>query len=516
MRYPQIAAAVAAILSTAAMGAAAASTSTEGARLTKPTQPHTTNGTSNGPDAATAQGYTNQVYIGGSSAAAGGLLTYFESANFCAAGYYTEFDTDVTATNYPDFRAVSCASTVAASGLSAGTQVTVYVRPEGGSVIGVLGVYNSSAATPIQVKEMNLANAGCSGSTTKWTCNTGNATIGGTAAANGSSDTWGVTTPSSVTPVYLNIGIADLEPDVFGNPATGATKHIPGGGNMDPILSGAYNFLGNDVSANNLKTVLTQNRILQQVFGYIASKNLNFGATADLPRETLAAIFSGTVTDWNKVNRSDHSGPVAATSTPIVVCNREVGSGTRAETDIWLTGDGCETTYSPTVLKEVAGHAVTAGTVTITEPADNYQTLAEMDCVNGVNNAIGYVSIDNFSKITATVAPSYPNTQSLTVDGVIVNSLNAAIGLYSDTFEAFVTESANDAGNGTIADNIYSNMVTALQTAATTTNSAHVNAIPGIGGNVTGYPPISNQSKGVYVSNFTRQGNSCSPLQKQN
>jgi len=516
MRYPQIAAAVAAVLSATAIGAAAAGTSHEGANLTRPTQPHTTNGTSNGPDAATAQGYTNQVYIGGSSAAAGGLLTYFESTNFCTAGYYTEFDTDVTATNYPDFRAVSCASTVAASGLSAGTQVTIYVRPEGGSVIGVLGVYNSSAATPIQVKEMNLANAGCSGSTTKWTCNAGNATIGGTAAANGSSDTWGVTTANSVTAVTLNVGIADLEPDVFGNPSTGATKHIPGGGNMDPISAGDYNFLGNDVTANNLKTNLTQNIILQQVFGFIASKNLNFGTHPDLPRETIANIFNGSVTDWNKVNRSDGSGPVAATATPIVVCNREVGSGTRAQADVWLTGDGCETTYAPTVLKEVGGHAVTAGTVTITEPADNYQTLAEMDCVNGVNNAIGYVSIDNFSKITATVAPSYPNTQSLTVDGVTPSSFNAAIGLYSDTFEAWLTESANDAGNGTLADNIYTPMVNALQAAATTTNAAHINAIPGKNGNVTGYPPASNQSKGVYVSNFTRQGNSCSPLQKQN
>src|SRR5271154_4187015 len=136
MRYPQIAAAVAAVLSATAMGAATAGTTHENPnRLMRPSA---TNGTSNGPDAATAQGYSNQVYIGGSSAAAAGILSYFESATFCTAGYYTEFDTDVTATNYPDFRAVSCASTAAASGIGSAQQVTVYVRPEGGSVIGVL------------------------------------------------------------------------------------------------------------------------------------------------------------------------------------------------------------------------------------------------------------------------------------------------------------------------------------------------------------------------------------------
>src|SRR5208283_5990532 len=103
MRYPQIAAAVAAVLSAVAMGAAAAGTSHQGPNLIRTgLKPNGTNGTSNGPDAVTAQGYTNQIYIGGSSAAAAGILGYFESANFCTANYYTEFDTDVTATNYPD------------------------------------------------------------------------------------------------------------------------------------------------------------------------------------------------------------------------------------------------------------------------------------------------------------------------------------------------------------------------------------------------------------------------------
>src|ERR1700736_38707 len=396
MRNTQVAAAVAAALAMGSFGMAQATT----------------------PTPAQAAAATHKIYLAGSSAAAAGVLTYLENTVF--GGSYSVFTTPTSAGNLGDFRAVS--GTAAAGQPFAGSTVTVWYRPEGGSVIGVLPVINN-----VSVKQLDMANAGCAqtgtnGTTAAYTC-----TVGGTAAANGTNDTW----TSGVLSHNIDVGVSDLEPGVFGN-LTGTTAAFAGGGNHDLFGTYAAAFTGPDRNVDDLQG-LTHNVVFQQTFGFVASSNLGI---TDLPKEEIAAIFDGLVTNWNKVTTGTNT---ALPSAPIIVCNREIGSATRASADIYLNGTGCNTVGAVNALVELGG---VGG-----QPADNFQTIAELDCVNSHTNAIGYVSVDNFSKVGA--GKSFPNTVALTVSGVTASALNGALGVYNDVYEASLNKNNAASADGT-------------------------------------------------------------------
>jgi hypothetical protein len=472
------------------------------------------------PAQAVASG-TNFIYIGGSSAAASAVLTYLEGAAFCGTNPWSEFDTDTTVAGYPDFRAVSCTVNGAAA-LAAGipnAATTVYYRPEGGSVIGAFAAVNPVTISQLNIPVDCVAAPTVSGANDKYKCNVANAQIGAVSNVNGHNDSW----PNTIK-ATLDIGVTDLEPPVFGNPTIAGTALSPyaANGHSDPVSAGAYSFLGADVSTDTLNS-LTAAPVLQQVFGFIASSNLGI---TDLPKEEIANIFNGTITDWALVNKSNDTLPVTAAHTPIVVCNREIGSGTRAEADIYLTEDGCNGVGSVAPLKEVAGTKVVAGTTTITEPPDNYATLNEIDCVNANPNAIGYVSVDNFAKINATSAPDETNIVALFVTGSgtggatagtgFTSNLNqtAALGTYSDVYEAWVTEAGTASTNGQA---LYG-LIAANVPVGGSVKDAHIDMIPNAGAGDTVTYPLTAYGAApniTYVSEFTRSGNSCTPLAKQ-
>jgi ABC-type phosphate transport system substrate-binding protein len=440
---------------------------------------------------------TVNIYMAGSSAAVNGVLAFIEGSAVCGGTGFSLFTTPTSTPGLPDFRAVSC---TAAAGSFSGETITVWYRPEGGSVVGVFPTYHN-----IGIKQLNISSAGCvlnsqgsNATSAVYSC----ASVAGTTPGNGTDDSFGTGTFAHT----VDIGVSDLEPAVFGNPTIGSTKNWAGGGNDDPVGTYASAFTGADLSVSTLNgATWNHNIVFQQVFGFVVNNNLGI---SDLPKEQIAAIFDGEVTDWSQVpSGTSSTGTVAAASTPIVVCNREIGSGTRGSTDVFLNGDGCDVPGSVIPLADVAGSTVGS----VTEPADNFATLLELDCVNKNPNSIGYASIDNSSKIGA--GTSEPNVKFITVSTVAASQLNGALGVYSYVYEASLNENPANKGTNNNADTFYKSAWQTLQAQATTAKSGQVLAIPGLQSNPTSMPLTQVAPSNEFTSLFTRGGNSCTPLQ---
>jgi hypothetical protein len=465
MRNSKIAAAIATALSLGSFGLAQA---------TEPTP-------------AQASAATHKVYLAGSSAAAAGVLTYLESTVF--GGSYSVFTTPTTAVGQADFRAVSGTPVSGQPFFGSGSTLTVWYRAEGGSVVGVFPVINN-----VSIKQLDIQNASCSltgsnASSAAYNC-TG---VTGTASTNGTNDTWG----GGVLSHNVDIGVSDLEPGVFANTSLGSTNSWAGGGNHNPVGTYSSAFTGTDHSVDDLQAI-NHEIVFQQSFGFIASSNLGI---TDLPREQIAAIFDGLVSNWNQVTSGANAPVVGGAGAQIVVCNREIGSGTRASADIYLNGTGCVSSVG--TLSDFAGAPG--------EPADNFQTIAELDCVNSHSNAIGYVSVDNFSKVGA--GKSFTSAVALTVSGVSGVVPNGGLGVYGDVYEASVNENASASADG---NTFYGALWPALQNVNTTSTSAQITAIPGLQSNTASSPLQTGSPSGVKTSDFTRGaaggGNSCVPL----
>ena len=448
------------------------------------------------PTPSAAQGAAHQIFMAGSSAAANGVVAFLEQT-ICGNTGYSVFTTPTSTPGLPDFRAVSCSP--AANQPFSGSTLTVWYRPEGGSVVGVFPVINNTS-----IKQLSMTAAGCTltssatAATAAYNC-TG---VGGTTPGNGTDDSFGTGTFSH----NVDVGVSDLEPGVFASVTTGSTKAWAGAGNNDPVGTYSTAFTGPDQGVSAAQA-MTHATVFQQVFGFVVSTNL--GITS-LPKEQIAGIFDALVTDWaNVATGATSSATVTATSTPIVICNREIGSGTRAEADVFLNGDGCNGVGTPLALTDVAG--LPFGT--LTEPNDNFQTAAELDCVNRNPNAIGYVSIDNYSKLGTTVAP---NVNSIAVSGTPASQLNGATGVYSDVFEASLNENASASADG---KTWYTDLVPILQAVNTTPKSGQVLAIPGQpAGNTPSLPLQVGSPSTEFTSLFNRgggAGNSCTPLTPQ-
>jgi ABC-type phosphate transport system substrate-binding protein len=474
MRNPQVAAAVAAVLGLGGYGAAQAAAPPTGAQA-----------------AAVPAG--NQVFMAGSSAAANAIINYIETT-VCGGTGWSAFTTPTSSVGQPDFRAVSCTSALA--GLDSGQLVTIWYRPEGGSVVGVFPVVNNTT-----IKQLNMA-TGCTlsggGSTTSTYSCTG---VTGTAPGNGTNDTFGGTVLSH----NVDIGVSDLEPGVFASTTLGGTNAYAGGGNNDPVSSGASpptyaaSLTGGDFGVDTAENYATVT--FQQAFGFIVSANLHTAGVTDLPKWQIKDLFAGSVINWNKVLLGSNAA-VSVSAAP-VICNRELGSGTRAETDLFLWSDGCVSNSGN--LPELQGTSIGGQT----QPNDNFQTIAELDCVNSHSNAIGYVSIDNFAKTAAASSSSFPNVWPITIDTVSAygSAINAATGAYDDWYEASINlnNSASAVGN-----TFYGDIVTALGSLNANVGSSYqVMAIPDNIPANTATAPLTQGSHGVYVNDFTRSGNSC-------
>jgi len=458
------------------------------------------------PSPSQAMAATDKVFMAGSSAAVAGVVTFIESAasGVCGGTAFTQFTTPTSVPGEPDFRAVSCYAQNS-SYFPSGNLVTIWYRPEGGSVVGVFPVYNN-----VKINQLNMS-AACSVASNLVASNATSAVysctgVVGSTPANGTDDSFSV----GVFATNVDIGISDMEPGIFGSITCGSTHAWGGGGNNDPTnpaltYSGstptyASAFTGPDICVSNLQGSSWQHTtIFEQVFGFLVNTALGI---SDLPKEQLTAVFDGTVTDWKNVaTGASSSGTVSSSSNPIGVCNRELGSGTRASTDVFINGDGCDT----------VGGAVSS--VPETGAEDNFATALEIDCVNSHANAIGYVSIDNYSKLG--VSP-YPNTKAITVSGITASQLNAATGVYSYVYEASINKNNSASADGNA---FYTAIVPILQNVNTTAKSGQILAIPGQPSSNSASIPLQVGSPSTeYTSIFKRNGaggNSCQPLQDQ-
>jgi hypothetical protein len=439
----------------------------------------------------------NQVYIAGSSAAANAIINYVEST-VCGGTGYSAFTTPTNAVGLPDFRAISCTS--AAGQIDAGQLVTIWYRPEGGSVVGVFPVINNVAIKQLNIATANCTTAATTQATAAYSCNG----VAGTTPGNGTNDSFG---PAGVIAHNVDIGVSDLEPGVFANPAIGTTNSWAGGGNNDPVSTGTYAavFTGPDIGVSAAESFASIQ--FGQAFGFVVSANLHAAGVTDLPKWQIANLYSGGYSNWNQVDLSTNAA-VAVNASP-VICNRELGSGTRAETDLFLYSDGCINGSSS--LPDLAGFTIG----TQVEPTDNFQTIAELDCVNSHSNAIGYVSIDNFAKTAANSSSSFPNVWPITIDGVSAypggsagnGALQAALGAYDDWYEASINENSAASAVGKL---FYTNMETAVQQLNVNAGSSYqFMVIPDVVPANTATTPVTVGAHGVYVNEFTRAGNSC-------
>jgi hypothetical protein len=439
------------------------------------------------PTAGQANGAAHKLYVAGSSAAAGAVSALIKGRCAVAADFGAfqsqVFSPAFSPAGTPDFRAFSC--TFAATDPTFPSQlVTVYYRAEGGSVMGVLPVYNN--------KQLNFLDLSAAG-----TCPaaaTGNVVcpVGGSSGVNGIHDSF----PTGVSKHFVEMGVADLEPAVFAST------------NNSPV--GVYDLavIGPPVSASNLQNHFTQSVVAQQTFEIVINNTpANLVGLNNLTRQTVQELLNGNFNDWHTVaaapavaglnsTGAGYAGPqVAAAATPAIVCNREIGSGTRAASSIFFAGDVCST-GAVTPIAEF-------GT-----PADNFATSDELACVDTNPGAIGYVSVDNNSKIGA--GNQFPNVTAVAIDGVLGTNKASASGQYLYNYEMAFTQGASTAASTAAA--LVPSLITAMQTGGTSAQSAQINVLPGIGtpANVSQLPLQQFGAKPIYTSLTSRGGNSCS------
>lgn len=420
------------------------------------------------PALSTAAAAPVSLYVAGSSAAKNGILAALQT-NLCggAANALT-----LSSTGNTNFFAVSC--TVAAStGLSfAGQVATVYYRDEGGSVVGALPIVSSKTIAQLNLSDTTNIPSCASGATA---CAP---TVGGSSASNGTTDTF----TGAVTKKAVQLGITDLEPAVF-----------VGAGDNYPSAYSASVF-GTASPAQMSALSGTSQPLFQQVFGVFV--NVSGGAfgsplptSLSISKAALTNVLQGNVTDWNQVSNTAGSA-VATASDPIVLVNRESGSGSRASAAIYFTGDECS-----------------ASAATIADPAgaagDFFSTGNVLAAANTTTGGVTYASIDNFSTTT------YPNLALVAINGIAPSNLNAATGQYDYWFEATAVPAPSLSGNSLALANF---IISALQTEATAPHLVDVLAIPGLSTNNAALPVSGTASSGaatIYVNQFTRGGSSC-------
>jgi hypothetical protein len=420
------------------------------------------------PSPASAAAPTVGLYIAGSSAAKNAVLAALET-NICGSSFSLFSSTGDT-----NFFAVSC-TPAASTGLPSanGSNIfTIWYRDEGGSVTGALPL-----VTGAQINQLSLA--GATGSAGSYTV-----AVAGSSGTNGIDDSFA----SGVFKAPVQYGITDVEPSA-----------LVGDNYPSAYKTSVYGKATPSQLAN-----LSATTLFDQVFGIFVNTNSTaFSAsetggqgkapgqpnTLNLPKDSITNILQGNVANWNTI--SDTNGnAVTSASLPIVIVNREQGSGSRTATSIFFTDDECSKTA--TSIAESTG-----GT------ADQFSTGNVLSVANGIPGSITYASIDNAG------STSFPNLTLVNINGVVPSQLAAAAGEYGDWFEATGVTGANFSSLSADQQGLINSLTAAFQTQASAPNSADVLAIPGNSTNAAALPISGTLANKIYVNSYTRAGNSC-------
>jgi hypothetical protein len=399
-------------------------------------------------------------------------------------GLANVYDFRASGTGAPDMRAYAC-HTPATGTPVPNKDILVYYRSELGSITGYAPIQNAK-----QIKRLVVSNTVCPASPTIGTSNA--CTVTG----------WDVnhdTCASGCAADTVQLGVADLEPGIL----TGFGAPVAENGNY-PVDASIVAFLGADPNGatGNLGSV---NGISDQVFTFIANSKL--GVT-NLNKQTLASIFNGTYGDWSVVPKADGSGFVTTTSVPIIVCERDQGSGTRASHTVYL-GLNKQCGSAPLAI------AATTSAFCNAVSHECASTGTEISCVasSTQTGAIGYAVNQG------AVAPA--GTTYIAVDGKLPNlgatsapNIVAASGGYDYWYQATMNYSkalqTNTTGLKTLADCLVHRLNDSANLPA---SSASLMADPA---GAVSFPaiPVADPTKPVNVA--TRPNGSCSSPVNQN
>jgi hypothetical protein len=446
------------------------------------------------PTAEGGNGAGKEFWFAGSSAAKNGIKAFITST-FCG-GTLSAWTSSGTG-SVPDFNAWACTAT---AGPTAGSLTIWYYRAEGGSVVGVYPVISNTA---IKYLDLTVANTTCPNVAGGGLC-----IVAGTSSTNGPNDTWGPagvsgsTKASSAPNRAPDLGISDAEPDAFVGANSPYVAAPPAGytaGTFGPAQTQAA-----------LKA-MTHTTIFQQTFGIVVNNSIT---QTTLGRNVVANILQGSYINWNSTPDIASATPgaaIKAASTPIFVCNREVGSGTRTVTDIFFNGDHC--VPGAPAISEGASATV----------HDNYSTGELLTCVqnNGSTNgapagsvAIGYAGVDNNTAAKLGGLAHFVSLDS----GPIPTNYTTAIGATEFAFEA--TANTNTASTNPNAAAIIAAVIPLLQAVGTAPQSLQINAIPAQpAGNTAVLPLQTVGTTPIYTTDFYRGGglgNSCSVMFEAN
>jgi hypothetical protein len=407
------------------------------------------------PTIAQAIAATQTLVIAGSSAAKNSIIAGIEK-DVCGDPGGTNNTLLVSSTGgTKNFFALSCNATSGITGITAGSAVTIYYRSEGGSVVGALPIIAQH-----NIKRLNLSDASCTGTGLTATCS-----VTGTTVTNGPNDSWA----GAVTSDNDDLGVTDVEPGLL----TGA----------DYPTSYASSAFGTATTAQ-MKS-LTSVRLYQQTFGLVVNHVTTALPTPiNLTRESAAAILSGTYSDWHKVPDALTGNPIASSSVPINLVNREAGSGTRTSANTYFLGYQCSSTNA------------------ITGASGQFSTTDELTALNTTAGGIGYASIDQLP------STNFPNLVFATINGVAPSNLAAATGQYDYWYEATLVPNPGSSGATLALSNFLQSDLPKLATAPVLPD---ILAIPGVGGNVATVP-LTSAGTGtvqIYINPYTRNGKSC-------
>jgi hypothetical protein len=319
--------------------------------------------------------------------------------------------------------------------------VIVYYRKEGGSAYGVAPI-----AKGLQIYRL-LVDGSCVGATPTWTC----PVTGWNFALE--------TGAGNIVKATTELGVSDVEPAKF------IGQNWPGG------------YFGAAPTAPQLALITNIKPIIGQVFAYYVNSGLAASPLA-LNRSSVSAIFQGLVADWNSVPKADGSGFVSAASVPIVICNRDNGSGTRASAAF----------YSNNYLCGGPGLANTGGLPV------NASTGAELTCIAGGPGRIGYA--------TYAGASNPAGTSLVTVNGNSPSVINAATGQYEFWYEATFNNGAALTG----LDANLANVLTARVRTAANLTAANTSGLALADFN-TPVTPVVDPIRAVAIT--THNGSSC-------
>lgn len=421
------------------------------------------------PTLSQAAGASIDLYTAGPTAARYGLI-YDLQVNLCGSGNSLTVSSTTGAVH---FYAVSCVVS-ASSGLSiAGQLATVYFREQDDAIVGAVPLISGRSIDQLNLNDTTNIPSCPSGATQ---CT---ATVGG----GGSGENF----TGAVIKKPLQLGITDLEPSIFVSDNYPSSFPTSDYGSATPAQMAS----------------LSTQPLFQQVFGlFVNVNNTAFQksgvtpASLNIPKAVLTNILQANLTDWSLV--SDTSGnAVTSSSVPIHVENREAGTGSRAATAVYFTGDEC--------LSNAVSLVDSAGAT-----GDFFSPGNVLNAANLAAGSLTYASIDNYSTTT------YPNLVLVNINGLPPSNFNAAVGTYDYWFESTAQTAASLTGNPLVLANW---LISELQEETTTSGRDDINAIPGLTASnnptlpvsLSGFVPPSGTAT-IYVGQFTRAGSSCDTL----